>query len=123
MNNPFDHSDIIDSRDVVGYLGHLKDELEDMTGDSLDHLQLDIDKLQEFVNTCEKYSSDWEYGVSIIPEAKWVDYVKDMLIDIGYIPKDIPGFIEIDWEATAENIKVDYVDVEYDGEKFFLLNI
>ena len=37
----------------------------------------------------------------------------------GYISDDFPSWIEIDWEATAENVKQDYSELEYEGETYF----
>jgi hypothetical protein len=42
-----------------------------------------------------------------------------MLEDCGDIPKGIPSYIEIDWEATASNIRVDYSSVEIDDVTYW----
>ena len=42
-----------------------------------------------------------------------------MLTDIGDLPPNVPWYIEIDWEKTAENIKVDYRDIEINGETYW----
>ncbi len=36
------------------------------------------------------------------------DFVKDLLEGTGALPKDLPLFIHIDWEATARDIMMDY---------------
>lgn len=38
------------------------------------------------------------------------DFTQNLLDDLGYIPKDFPRWIEIDWEATASNVMQDYVE-------------
>jgi len=38
---------------------------------------------------------------------------------LGYISRDFPSWIEIDWKSTAENIKVDYTFGEYGGITFW----
>lgn len=38
------------------------------------------------------------------------DFTQNLLDDLGYIPKDFPSWIEIDWEATASNVMQDYVE-------------
>ena len=38
------------------------------------------------------------------------DFTRNILDDFGYIPKDFPSWIEIDWEATASNVMQDYVE-------------
>lgn len=42
-----------------------------------------------------------------------------MLVDIGYLPKDLPSWIEIDWNATAYNVRQDYDSVEYQGDTYW----
>ena len=64
-------------------------------------------------------SSEWIDGIGLINEDYWVEYVEEMLKDIGDLPSDIPYYIAIDWEQTAENIRVDYSSVEYDGDTFY----
>jgi len=36
-----------------------------------------------------------------------------LLEDCGDIPKNLPSYIEIDWETPARNIRVDYTAVEF----------
>ena len=52
---------------------------------------------------------------SDIEEDDFEDYCEELVIDCGYIPKDFPSWIEIDWEATASNMKQDYSELDYQG--------
>ena len=36
------------------------------------------------------------------------DFVQGVLDSLGTIPKDLPSYIHIDWEATAHDIMMDY---------------
>jgi hypothetical protein len=72
----------------------------------------EIDELESYV------SSEFDYGLTLIPEDDFEDLVEQDLKDCGYISKDLPGWIEIDWEATANNIKVDYGEVDFRGETY-----
>lgn len=36
------------------------------------------------------------------------DFVQQLIEDIGDIPKDLPGYIHIDWERTAHDVMMDY---------------
>ena len=38
------------------------------------------------------------------------DFTQNLLDDLGYIPKDFPSWIEIDWEATASNVMQEYIE-------------
>ncbi len=44
------------------------------------------------------------------------EFAQELCEDIGYIPKDFPWFITIDWKSTAQNILIDYC--EHDGHYF-----
>ena len=55
----------------------------------------------------------------LIPERNWVEYVQELLQEIGDLPKNIPSYIEIDWDKTADNISNDYSTIEIDGITYF----
>lgn len=81
---------------------------------------------QEEINqiTCideveDEIGSEFDFGVTLIPEDDFTDYVEDLLKGCGYISDDFPSWIEIDWEATAENVKQDYSELEYEGGTYF----
>ena len=103
--------DVFDSRDVDTRI----DELEGgfITSDETEELNFLI-KLRDDVD-----SPEWKYGIQFINEDYFVEYTKDMLTDIGDLPPNVPWYIEIDWEKTAENIKVDYRDIEINGETYW----
>lgn len=63
--------------------------------------------------------SEWDYGLTLIPDDEFEDYVKELITDCGYISNDLPSWIEIDWETTAENVKIDYSEVEFRGETYY----
>lgn len=62
--------------------------------------------------------SEWTSGNQLIPEDDFEDYCQELCEDIGDIPKDLPSYIVIDWEATARNLKADYSEVEYQGTTY-----
>ena len=65
---------------------------------------------------------EWSHGEALIPVGEWVEYVEDFLKDIGDLPRNIPWYIEIDWEATADNILADYSEVDYQGDTYYFRN-
>lgn len=73
----------------------------------------EIDELESEIS-----SSEFDYGLTLIPEDDFEDYAKDLVEDCGYISKDLPSWIEIDWEATSNNIKQDYSEVNFRGETY-----
>ena len=62
----------------------------------------------------------FEYGIQLIHEDDIDDYLHELLIDCGYIPKDLPSWIEIDWNATYDNMKQDYGKIELNGNTFYV---
>ena len=62
----------------------------------------------------------FEYGIQLIHENYIDDYLDELLEDCGYIPKDFPHWIEIDWQATYDNMKEDYNEIELNGNTFYV---
>ena len=73
----------------------------------------EIDELEE-----EILNGEWEYGTTLIEEDEFEEYCEDLLIDCGYISKDFPSWIVIDWENTTDNMKQDYSEVEFRGTTY-----
>ena len=38
------------------------------------------------------------------------DFVMQLLDDVGVLPDDLPSYIHIDWESTARDIMMDYME-------------
>lgn len=64
-------------------------------------------------------SSEWSYGLTLIRDSHFTDAMKELCEEIGDTPKDFPSYIEIDWEATANNLQVDYSSAEFDGVTYW----
>lgn len=59
-------------------------------------------------------AGDW-YPVGFIRDSYFTEAMKELVEDIGDLPKNAPAYLVIDWEATADNLRVDYSSVEIDG--------
>lgn len=90
-------------------------EFEDQFADEIEHYNA-INDLCEEMRGC----SDFQYGESIIHENYFTDYTQELCEDMGYISKDFPTWIEIDWEATAQNVMVDYSEFTFDGDTYYI---
>lgn len=66
----------------------------------------------------EKWRGSW-YPVTLIRDSYFTEYAQELVQDIGDLPNGIPSYIEIDWEATARNIRMDYTSIEIDGETYW----
>ena len=93
-----------------------KEALAEWDNENGDELKL----LEDFNEEGSSESTEWTYGTTLIHDDFWVNYVMDLLIDIGDLPRDIPHYIVIDWEATGENIKVDYTEIDFGGYTYYM---
>ena len=133
---------ILDTRDLSKRREELKEEILDSFLENFPHYQEmtesfeDIrfeeeeiqswkedfeDELKEIeeIDTIEnELGSEFDYGVALVDVDDFEEYVEDLLDELGYIPKDFPSWIEIDWEATANNVRQDYTEVEYQGKSY-----
>jgi hypothetical protein len=130
--NPFENGTVVDSRDVNDYLETLEnnlielreqdDENEDEESEEVGELQEQVNSLRNFIEECQEYNCDWDYGAQLIPIDRFTEYTEELVKDIGDLPSNIPNYIVIDWGETAENLKEDYTEVEYNGEAYYILN-
>jgi len=133
---------ILDTRDLSKRREELKEEILDSFLENFPHYQEmtesfeDIrfeeeeiqswkedfeDELKEIeeIDTIEnELGSEFDYGVTLVDVDDFEEYVEDLLDELGYIPKDFPSWIEIDWQATANNVRQDYTEVEYQGNSY-----
>lgn len=65
----------------------------------------------------EQWEGDW-YPVTLINRSYFVEYCKELVQDIGDLPRDIPVYLEIDWDKTADNLEIDYSTVDFEGEEY-----
>lgn len=111
--NDFDEIEIYLNDEASEYIK--QEERDDFLSYWEDEYQqiIEIDKVEDEVG------SEFEYGCLLIKEDDFEDYVRELLVDSGDIPKDFPCWIEIDWEATSENVKRDYSELEYKGDTYY----
>ncbi len=111
-------ADIIDVRDVIARV----EELEDNASPDViaEHAQL-CAILEELkgLGGDEQWEGHW-YPVTLIRDSYFIDYAQELCHEIGDIrTQDLPSYIEIDWEATARNIRMDYSATEIDGVTYW----
>jgi hypothetical protein len=76
--------------------------------------------LEKLAGEAEGYADDWSHGVTLIRDDYFTDYAREMLEDCGTIPRDLPTWVEIDWDATARNVRMDYTAAEFDGVTYWV---
>ena len=128
-------ADIIDLRDIIErfeevetelletYNNQVEDQLTAQDGEDEDFIEwlshYCSDEADEYrtlkailveLNGCggdEQWRGDW-YPLILIKDSYFTDYCIDLIQDIGDLPRDIPSYLVIDWDATADNLRYDY---------------
>ena len=119
-------ADTIDVRDIITRVEELENE-RDAIGDddpqdadlACEHCELAAILAELKGNGGdEQWRGDW-YPVTLIRESYFTDYAREMLEDCGLIPREFPNYIEIDWDATARNIRTDYTCTDIAGDTYW----
>lgn len=139
MPTPDKFDDVIDSRDIIERLEELQGERDDLQS-AVDDAETDDEReaaqtaLREWTDDNgdelaaleavnaegEDYAEDWTHGATMIRESYFTDYCEEMLEDIGELPRNLPSYIVIDWDAIARNMRVDYSEIEFDGVTYLV---
>ena len=111
-------ADIIDVRDIIERYEELENQ-DDSLPDAEERTFLAsiLDELKGCGGD-EQWRGDW-YPITLIADSYFVDYCIDLVTDIGDLPRNIPCYLAIDWEATAINIQQDYTSTEIDGVTYW----
>jgi hypothetical protein len=109
-------NDVVNSLDIINRI----DELE--CGTNVPDEIAELVALKKFQKDYD-YVDEWQYGAEFIAEHYFTEYVKDMLEGCGTIPRDLPDYVAIDWEETADNLKCDYTDAEFNGVNYYVLSV
>jgi hypothetical protein len=124
-------SDAIDDfRTVEESEEHTEEELEmalqardAAARDFGDTEESELEALEALAEEAEAYNVDWSHGAALIRASYFIEYTKERCESIGAIPSNLPHYIVIDWTATADNFQVDYVEVDFDGEDYWIENV
>lgn len=117
--------DIIDSRDVIARIDEINDELEDAREEQDDRLIAELVSelrpLEELADEASDYAADWHHGEQLIHEDYFVTYMQELARDCGMISGEEGWPLNhIDWEAAAEEAKVDYTEVDFAGTTYYI---
>lgn len=134
MDMNFDGTDdIMDTRDITVRIQELKDEWSEVTENDFEDYNLSYDDLkvglseedaEELLALMELQeeagSSYFDNEESFISDEYFTEYAQDMIKEVGYISAEVPSWIEIDWERTAQNVRVDYTSFEFRGTTYWI---
>jgi hypothetical protein len=118
------YDDVIDSREIIERIEELEDrndEGED-EGDGLDDAdKAELVMLKALVEELRQVGGNSpEDGMTMVRDSHFVAYAQEYVSDVGWLQGETPSWIEIDWEATARNIQMDYTSVEFNGVTYWV---
>lgn len=123
--------DVLDSRDIIKRIEELESETEDaeLTDDGYftDDGKTDVNPEWEELRALRSLageaegSPDWPHGETLIRDGYFRDYAEQLADDIGAIDSSASWPLNcIDWKRAAEELKVDYFSVDYDGVEYWI---
>lgn len=137
------HPNVMDTRDVLERMEALRDDLRETAGDRADD-PADLARwclwaveggaedgdvfdsadeyrlLHAFIEEVRQNAQDDpEDGVTLIRAGHFIDYARELVEDCGDLPRDLPWWIVVDWEATADHVRMDYTSSTLVGTEYF----
>lgn len=128
---------MIDTRDLNTRLNEYEDAMNSIAdlevdicdlenGDEIEALEQEIDCYRDDIDEVDfgvlqsirEEVPEFENGTVLISDDEWVEYVKEMLKG-DEIVDDVPDYVVIDWDATADMIQQDYSCVDYQDETYW----
>ena len=124
------NADLIDSRDVIERFEELDGQNNDANDpdalfpaeplsddEKAEHASL-ATLLQEVENNA---GEEARFGVAIIADSYFGDYAQQLAEDIGAIPRNAGWpLAHIDWEAAAAALQVDYANIDWEGQEWWV---
>ena len=117
----------IDSRDIIERIEELESERETLTALD-DENGEELKALKALAAECE-HVADWVHGEQLIREDYFTQYIEDLIDDCYQLPKELTSgnwpyrHITIDYQAAADEVKVDYEKVDFDGVTYFIRSV
>jgi hypothetical protein len=113
-----EYDDLIDSRYIISSIEELRAQKEAYP-ESFDEDE-ELAALEKFAAEAEEYCDDWHHGATLVRYSYFTEYVRDLVHDCGDIPKELPSYIRIDWDATAREIMIDYFSVNFGNSRYWV---
>ncbi|WP_408953162.1 hypothetical protein [Lysobacter sp. Hz 25] len=85
----------------------------------------ELQELRSLADQCD-HVSDWVHGETLIRESHFTDYIEQLIDDCYEMPKEMKSggwpwrHVSFDFEAAAEEAKVDYSEVTFWGETYLI---
>jgi hypothetical protein len=121
MRFPTSYDDTIDSQSIIAAIKEIESE-DDRPLDENDEGEM-VDFELETLRALNKEGSSqhpyWAGGLLLINDAYFTDYAEELAYDVGAVQRDT-GWPHIDWESAAEDLQVDYIEIDFDGVTFWM---
>lgn len=99
--------------DIKRDIGARKDQIEE--------IQEELTPLLKLQEEAQGYCPDWRYGATLIRDDYFEEYAEELAEDIGAIDRNATWPLNhIDWEAAANELKLDYTEIDYDGQSYWI---
>jgi hypothetical protein len=110
--------DLIDSRQVIERI----DELES-DDDRLDYEDEELAALTALAEEGAQNAGEWQDGATLIRGSYFAEYAQELAEDIGTVSSK-GGYSwplsHIDWDAAADELKIDYTEIDFAGVPYFV---
>lgn len=125
------NEDTLDTRDIRARLDYL-DVLEETANDTeLDSDERDVaredreaaeEEYNALTNLWDTESdNEWEWGATLIHTDYFEEYARELADELGFIDREASWPVRhIDWEAAANELAMDYREVEFDGATYLV---
>lgn len=124
--------DTIAMSDLLDAIAEIEDEYNELKDAAESGEESDLEALDEFCDTSgwtvmndlvdevTQSCGDWQHEV-LISESYFKEYAQELAEDIGAVNRnaDWPNNC-IDWDAAAEQLKMDYTEVDFDGKAYWI---
>jgi hypothetical protein len=100
-----EYDDLIDSRYIISSIEELRAQKEAYP-ESFDEDE-ELVALEKFAAEAEEYCDDWHHGATLVRYSYFTEYVRDFLDDCEGFSGKLPNCVQIDWEATAQNFRLE----------------
>ena len=112
---------MIDSRELIEEADNLRLEMEEAREEGKDPDPTAVARLERIDALADEIGSEWDYGAALIEEGEFEDHARELAEDIGAIDREAgwPNTC-IDWEKAADELKMDYTVIEFEGETYYV---
>lgn len=111
--------DTIDSREVIKRIALLRDSTRELDEDDA----FELAELEDFQKEAIEQGcgeAEWLHGAELINDNYFIRYIQQMLEDDGILCRDLPWYVAVDWEETADNRQADYSEINMGAASFWV---